>query len=114
MAHNFRRFSNVVRFHVLTVASVKMTAFWDIAPCSLVDVDRRFRGAYCLHHQSNPHRPLKRRSTPTRLHGAISQKAVILSNVVKLIRHFPILFSETAFDIVRSKEEWRYKKRITV
>jgi hypothetical protein len=22
---------------------------WDVAPCSLVKVDRRFRGAYCLH-----------------------------------------------------------------
>jgi hypothetical protein len=22
---------------------------WDIAPCSLIGVDRRFRGAYCLH-----------------------------------------------------------------
>jgi hypothetical protein len=29
----------------------KMTVFWDIAPCSLVKVDRRFRGVYCLHHQ---------------------------------------------------------------
>jgi hypothetical protein len=28
-----------------------MTAFWDIAPCSLVEVDRRFRGANYLHHQ---------------------------------------------------------------
>jgi hypothetical protein len=28
-----------------------MTAFWDIAPCSMVEVDRRFRGSYCLHHQ---------------------------------------------------------------
>jgi hypothetical protein len=27
---------------------MKMTAFWDIASCSL-EVDRRFRGAYCLH-----------------------------------------------------------------
>jgi hypothetical protein len=26
---------------------MKMTAFWDIAPCSLIDVYRRFRGAYC-------------------------------------------------------------------
>jgi hypothetical protein len=26
----------------------KFTALWDIAPCSLVEVDRRFRGAYCL------------------------------------------------------------------
>jgi hypothetical protein len=32
-----------------------MTGFWDIAPCSLVDVDRRFRGAYCpLHQGSSP------------------------------------------------------------
>jgi hypothetical protein len=29
--------------------SSQMTAFWDTAPCSLVEVDRRFRGAYCLH-----------------------------------------------------------------
>jgi hypothetical protein len=28
--------------------NVKMTAFWDILPCSLVEVDLRFRGAYCL------------------------------------------------------------------
>jgi hypothetical protein len=28
-----------------------MTVFWDIAPCSLADIDRRFTGAYCLHHQ---------------------------------------------------------------
>jgi hypothetical protein len=28
-----------------------MTAFWDIALCNLVEVDRHFRGAYCLRHQ---------------------------------------------------------------
>jgi hypothetical protein len=26
---------------------------WDVAPCSLVDTDRRFRNAYCLRHQGN-------------------------------------------------------------
>jgi hypothetical protein len=31
---------------------MKMTAFWDIVPCSLVKVDRRFRCEYCLHSQS--------------------------------------------------------------
>jgi hypothetical protein len=31
----------------------KMTVFWDFAPRSLVEVDRRFRGAYCLHHQGD-------------------------------------------------------------
>jgi hypothetical protein len=25
-----------------------MAVFWDVAPCSLVDIDRSFRGAYCL------------------------------------------------------------------
>jgi hypothetical protein len=30
---------------------MKIKGFWDIAPCSLVGVHPRFRGAYCLHHQ---------------------------------------------------------------
>jgi hypothetical protein len=30
---------------------LKMRVFWDIAPRSLVGVDRHFRGAFCLHHQ---------------------------------------------------------------
>jgi hypothetical protein len=28
-----------VKFQVLTAASMKKTAFWDIAPCSLIEVD---------------------------------------------------------------------------
>jgi hypothetical protein len=43
----------IVRFEVLTAASMKMTVFWYIAPCSLVEIDRRFRGAYCLHNQGS-------------------------------------------------------------
>jgi hypothetical protein len=39
----------IVRFQVLTAASMKMTVFWDVAPCSLVEIYRRFRGAYCLY-----------------------------------------------------------------
>jgi hypothetical protein len=27
---------------------MKMAVLWDIAPCSLVDTDRRFRGVYCF------------------------------------------------------------------
>jgi hypothetical protein len=41
-----------MRFQVLTVASMKMTAFREIAPCSLAEVDRYFRCAYYLHHSS--------------------------------------------------------------
>jgi hypothetical protein len=36
-----------VRFQVLTAASMKMTVFLDVAPCRLVEVCRRFRGACC-------------------------------------------------------------------
>jgi hypothetical protein len=49
-------------------------------PCSLVRVERRFRGAYSLHYQPWSKRqqaPLKRRSTYRSLYDAISQKAVI-------------------------------------
>jgi hypothetical protein len=33
---------------------MKMTVFWNVAQCSLVEIDRRFRGDYCLHHQGLP------------------------------------------------------------
>jgi hypothetical protein len=32
-----------------------MTAFYDIALCSLVEIDRYYRGAYYLHHQGGPY-----------------------------------------------------------
>jgi hypothetical protein len=45
-----------------------MAVFWDVAPCSLVEVYRSFRGACCFHHQQ---------WVSTRLHGATSQTTVI-------------------------------------
>jgi hypothetical protein len=36
-----------------TVYISKMDVFWVVAPCSLVEVDRRFRGSYRLHHQGD-------------------------------------------------------------
>jgi hypothetical protein len=30
---------------------MKMAVFWNVAPCSLLGIDRRFRGANCFHHQ---------------------------------------------------------------
>jgi hypothetical protein len=44
---------SMVRFQVVTEASMKMTVFWDDVPCSLVEVYRHFRGAYRLHHQGD-------------------------------------------------------------
>jgi hypothetical protein len=43
----------IVRFQVLTAESMKFIVFWVVAPCSLVEDDRRFRGAYCLHNLTN-------------------------------------------------------------
>jgi hypothetical protein len=40
-----------VRCEVHTATGMKMALFWDVAPRSLVDINRHFRGAYCLHHQ---------------------------------------------------------------
>jgi hypothetical protein len=42
-----------VKFQVLTAVSMKMVIFWVIAPCSLEEVHRRFRGVCHLHHQGS-------------------------------------------------------------
>jgi hypothetical protein len=41
------------KFQVLTAASRMIRAFCDTASCDLAGADRRFRDAYCLHHQTN-------------------------------------------------------------
>jgi hypothetical protein len=35
------------------VLKFKVRVFWDVAPYSHVELDRRFRGAYCLHYQGD-------------------------------------------------------------
>jgi hypothetical protein len=42
-----------VRFQVLTAAIMKFRIFWHVVPCSHVEVDRRFRGAYCLNRSTS-------------------------------------------------------------
>jgi hypothetical protein len=32
---------------------MKKTVFWDVARRSFLEIDRRFTGAYCLHHQGD-------------------------------------------------------------
>jgi hypothetical protein len=36
---------------VITAVAIKSFTFWDIMPCSLLEVNRHFGGTYCLHHQ---------------------------------------------------------------
>jgi hypothetical protein len=54
----------------------EVTVFWDIAPYSLFEVDRRFRGAYFLHRQGIE--SLSDEFTSKRIHGTVSQKTVIV------------------------------------
>jgi hypothetical protein len=43
----------LVRYQLLMAVSSKMIVFWNVAPCRLVWIDRRFWGAYCLQHQAS-------------------------------------------------------------
>jgi hypothetical protein len=43
----------VLKSEVFRMTSMEMTVFWDVEPCGGVDIDRRFREAYCLHHQGD-------------------------------------------------------------
>jgi hypothetical protein len=60
--------------------------FWDVLPYKMI-VDRRFRGAYCLHHQGGwrQYAPVKRRYTII-LHGSTSQKTIL--NITALVLEF--------------------------
>jgi hypothetical protein len=52
---NYRYYTNCcVSYQVLSAVLdftffIKLTAFWDVAPCNLVEVCRRFRDRCCLH-----------------------------------------------------------------
>jgi hypothetical protein len=42
-----------VRFQVLTAASIKFRVFWDVVPCSHIEVDQQL----CMHFLSCPSQP---------------------------------------------------------
>jgi hypothetical protein len=46
------KFSIVKDHHEPTIL-LKIAVFWVVAPCSLVEVYKRFRGPCCLHHQGD-------------------------------------------------------------
>jgi hypothetical protein len=45
--------STLLIFQVITVESMKLSAIWDIQPCSFAEADRHYRCAYCFHHQGD-------------------------------------------------------------
>jgi hypothetical protein len=52
-AAEHRNNMKLVQLQVLASTSVKIFVFWEAVSCSLVEIDRRFRGAYCLHLQGD-------------------------------------------------------------
>lgn len=75
---------NVIGFYIRK----KMAVFLDVLPCSVVDIDCRFRGTYWLRHQGdNPldwlGTDVERRKTPFVLRN------VYLTHVVQLIMNYP-------------------------
>jgi hypothetical protein len=64
-----------VRFQVLTAASMMFRiVFWDVLPCKII-VDRRFRGAYCLHHQVSS-LPLAESTKVTKIYDLFNIKSI--------------------------------------
>jgi hypothetical protein len=49
---------------------MNITVFWDVVSCSLGEIDRSIRGAYCLHPQGN---------TPVNRHLNTAMKTLNLS-----------------------------------
>lgn len=64
----------LVKFLVNTAVSTNTAVSWIVVPCSLVEVDRRFRGAYCLHQGDG----LTRSKTPQDRHLHNCQFSLLL------------------------------------
>jgi hypothetical protein len=72
-----KKYILLVIFQTLAAANMKMIVFWSVAPCSLIDVYRRFRGASCPHAVSliiEAATTSEKSVYFTRLHGATIQK----------------------------------------
>lgn len=53
----------IVGFGVITVVTINSNIIWDVMPCSVVKVCRRFGGTYCLHLQDRPRMQARRKQS---------------------------------------------------
>jgi hypothetical protein len=65
--------SQVVGFEVLTAVNMKMTVFWVVVPCSLVEVYRRFRGACYVHHHPDDYTRYNPEDSHLQLSGCVTR-----------------------------------------
>jgi hypothetical protein len=67
------------------IKTAKITVFRDVAQCSLVEVHRRFRGAYCLHHQGDRPDQTTRRNIPEDSHLHTRRRENLKSHLIKKV-----------------------------
>jgi hypothetical protein len=77
---------------------MKMTVFWDVAPCSLVEIYLRFRGAYCLNHQGNDGRG----GTHHRNVGLVATSQKIVIFIFAALRTWNLMY----LDELRASKGW--------
>jgi hypothetical protein len=87
-----------VRYEVLTAAGMKMPVFWNVAPCSPVEVYRRFRGFRTLKQAT-----LKRFSISATAHDATSHKTLIWSFTQSLKKEIQIICGKLVKYLVTPK-----------
>jgi hypothetical protein len=93
-----------VKFRVHTAMNMKMAVFWDVKPYSPIDIDRRFGGTYCLHHQGDEYIDSKLLKNAS-LHGVTSQQTDIFVTFVT--------FDDSGHLIspVHAESSWAYLQR---
>jgi hypothetical protein len=92
-------FEPQTRLHVCeAILLLDVAVFRSAVPCHLAQTDRRFRGAYCLHHQIMTLAVCSLERQVIRLHGATSQKTIDIilvamrtSNLIKYCCSFVFL-----------------------
>jgi hypothetical protein len=69
------------------------TVFWDVTPCSLVEVHQHFRGPYCLHFQGQG-------ASQARLHKKVDGKHghLLLAVQYSRLKCYRLLLDYTALD----------------
>jgi hypothetical protein len=109
---------------------MKMAVLWDVAPCSPVEVYRRFRGAYCFHnHRDEPllitepwrwrrHVYPKCCYLPASLHGVTIQNTIVIFSTVRTSNLIPedsyLRRSVTScFFPYRTGSSWRWRSLTT-
>jgi hypothetical protein len=62
---------------------MNVAVFWDVSPCGLAEINRRFGGAYC-HQDPDNSSTTETTANFSKLHGATSQKTAIFIRYISV------------------------------